>query len=51
MSTAAIKRVSVTKVWDGWLHKIAHHSTSTNSEMKFNIFLPPQASDNNRLPV
>ena len=35
----------------GYVRKYSHPSTSTSTDMKFNVFLPPQASNDNRLPV
>ena len=33
------------------MRKYSHPSSSTSTEMRFNVFLPPQASNDNRLPV
>ena len=41
--SASLKELSRTKVWGGWVLKCSHHSTSTATSMKFNIFLPPSA--------
>lgn len=35
----------------GKLLKLAHKATSTNCEMKFNLYLPPQASESKKVPV
>ena len=43
-ATPSLQQVSKENVWGGWLTKWTHHSTSTSSPMRFNVFLPPQAS-------
>jgi len=35
----------------GKLLKLAHKAASTNCEMKFNLYLPPQASESKKVPV
>ena len=39
------------QVHGGYVRKYSHSSSSTSTDMKFNVFLPPQASNDNRLPV
>ena len=46
-----IEEVSKTTVFDGTLYQYSHQSTSTNCAMRFAIFLPPQASGSNKVPV
>jgi S-formylglutathione hydrolase len=45
-----IKEVSRTKVFDGTLTQYTHQSRFTNCEMRFAIYLPPQANDKTKVP-
>ncbi|VAW89179.1 S-formylglutathione hydrolase [hydrothermal vent metagenome] len=38
-----LKTHSKIRCFDGWLYNCSHHSASCSSEMRFAIFLPPQA--------
>jgi len=46
-----IKEVSKNKVFDGWHYQYNHQATSTQCVMRFAIYLPPQANENNKVPV
>jgi S-formylglutathione hydrolase len=46
-----IEYVSQNKVAAGWHKQYVHQSASLNCQMRFAIFLPPQASDSHRVPV
>ena len=45
-----IEQVSSAKVFNGWHKQFSHQSTSTQCQMRFAIFLPPQAQQQN-VPV
>ncbi|WP_462171883.1 S-formylglutathione hydrolase [Pseudoalteromonas xiamenensis] len=46
-----IENVSQNKVFGGWHKQYTHLSNVLNCAMRFAIFLPPQASDANKVPV
>lgn len=46
-----LTKVSSAKVAGGWHQQFSHNATSTACAMRFAIFLPPQASPNNPVPV
>lgn len=46
-----IEAVSKNKVFGGWHKQYDHPSTSVNGNMRFAIYLPPQATDTNKVPV
>lgn len=46
-----IEAVSQNKVFGGWHKQFDHQSTSVNGKMRFAIYLPPQATDTNKVPV
>ncbi len=46
-----IENISQTKVAGGWHKQYTHFSSSVNGNMRFAIFLPPQASSENPVPV
>ena len=46
-----IENISQNKVFNGWQKQYTHDSSSLNCNMRFAIYLPPQASANNRVPV
>lgn len=46
-----IENISQNKVFGGWHKQYCHHSVSTQSPMRFAIYLPPQASPANPVPV
>ncbi|KAG0225037.1 hypothetical protein BGX31_007792 [Mortierella sp. GBA43] len=43
--------VSTAKHYGGRVIKYSHQSSSTQCEMVFNVFLPKEATDNNKVPV
>lgn len=45
-----IKNISRNKVFNGWHQQFSHYSTSLNCDMRFAIFLPPQA-ETQKVPV
>lgn len=46
-----IVNLAVNKVSDGWHKQYSHRSTTLNCDMRFAIFLPPQATNDNKVPV
>lgn len=46
-----IKNLSVNKSFTGWHKQYSHDSKVLNSTMRFAIYLPPQASDGQKVPV
>jgi len=46
-----IDNLSSNKCFDGWQQQFAHGSKVLNCKMRFSIYLPPKASDNNKVPV
>lgn len=46
-----LQNISQNKVAGGWHKQYQHDAKSVNSVMKFAIFLPPNASENNKVPV
>jgi S-formylglutathione hydrolase len=46
-----IENISVNKSFDGWHKQYRHHSSVLNCEMRFAIYLPPQASNGKKVPV
>ena len=46
-----IENLSINKVFGGWHKQYSHHAKTVNCDMRFAIYLPPQASNNNRVPV
>jgi len=46
-----IKNVSANKSFGGWHKQYSHHSTTVNCDMRFAIYLPPQASSKKKVPV
>ncbi|MDA0148896.1 S-formylglutathione hydrolase [Vibrio sp. LaRot3] len=47
----SLELVSQTKTFGGWHKQYSHSSTSVNCAMRFAIFLPPNASPANPVPV
>ncbi len=45
-----ITQTSKTKTFGGWHYQYTHQASTTNCEMRFAIYLPPQAEDN-KVPV
>ena len=46
-----IENLSVNKSFDGWHKQYSHHSVALNCNMRFAIYLPPQASNGDKVPV
>ncbi|MFT5235021.1 MAG: S-formylglutathione hydrolase [Shewanella sp.] len=46
-----IENISVNKSFGGWHKQYTHHSSVLNCEMRFAIYLPPQASNGEKVPV
>jgi len=46
-----ISLLSKNKAFDGWHYQFTHQSSTTNCTMRFALYLPPQASDINKVPV
>jgi len=47
----SIENVSVNKSFGGWHKQYSHHANTLNCNMRFAIYLPPQASDGEKVPV
>ncbi|WP_432470487.1 S-formylglutathione hydrolase [Amphritea sp. HPY] len=46
-----LEEISQNKSFGGWNKQYNHYSESLNCNMRFAIYLPPEASKNNRVPV
>ncbi|AVW99831.1 S-formylglutathione hydrolase [Vibrio vulnificus] len=46
-----LTHLSQSKVFQGWYKQYQHHSSTLNCEMRFAIFLPPQATNHHKVPV
>lgn len=46
-----IESVSSNKIFAGWNKQYNHHSSTLNCTMRFAIYLPPHASNANKVPV
>ena len=46
-----IDNLSINKSYGGWHKQYSHHSTTLNCDMRFAIYLPPQASSSHKVPV
>jgi len=46
-----IENLSANKSFAGWHKQYSHHSNVLNCKMRFAIYLPPQASNENKVPV
>ncbi len=46
-----IECLSSNKVFGGWHKQYSHQASTLNCTMRFAIFLPPQAENNNKVPV
>ena len=46
-----IENISVNKSFGGWHKQYSHHSKTLNCGMRFAIYLPPQASNGEKVPV
>jgi S-formylglutathione hydrolase len=47
----SLQNISQNKVAGGWHKQYQHDAKSVSCTMKFSIFLPPNASENNKVPV
>ncbi len=47
----ALEMLSDNKSFGGWTRRYTHHSSTLNCDMRFAIYLPPQAADGRRAPV
>lgn len=47
----AIENLSINKSFGGWHKQYSHHSNVLNCKMRFAIYLPPQASSGEKVPV
>ncbi|AXQ77936.1 S-formylglutathione hydrolase [Streptococcus chenjunshii] len=46
-----MKRLSKNRIFGGWHERYSHQSTSTQTEMVFAIYLPPQIGEGQKVPV
>jgi len=46
-----LENLSVNKTFGGWQKQYSHHSAVLNCNMRFAIYLPPQASNGKKVPV
>lgn len=46
-----VENISANKMFGGWHKQYSHYSTSVNSTMRFAIYLPPQVSNGEKIPV
>ncbi|WP_340108924.1 S-formylglutathione hydrolase [Pikeienuella sp. HZG-20] len=46
-----MEMLSDNKSFGGWTRRYTHHSSTLNCDMRFAIYLPPQAADGRRAPV
>ncbi len=46
-----IENLSINKSYGGWHKQYSHHSKVLNCDMRFAIYLPPQASNGTKVPV
>lgn len=46
-----IENLSVNKSFGGWHKQYSHYSQTLNCDMRFAIYLPPQASNGHKVPV
>jgi len=46
-----IENLSVNKTFGGWHKQYRHYAKTVNCDMRFAIYLPPQASTNDKVPV
>jgi len=47
----SIENISSNKAFEGWQKQYSHHSNVLNCKMRFAIYLPPQATSKNKVPV
>jgi len=46
-----LENISSNKLFEGWHKQYTHHSKTLNCDMRFAIYLPPQATSNHPVPV
>ena len=46
-----IHNLTINKSFDGWHKQYTHHSSTLKCNMRFAIYLPPQASEQEKVPV
>ncbi|NQY87699.1 MAG: S-formylglutathione hydrolase [Colwellia sp.] len=46
-----IENLSINKSFGGWHKQYSHYAKTVNCDMRFAIYLPPQASNANKVPV
>ncbi|GHE88201.1 S-formylglutathione hydrolase [Thalassotalea profundi] len=46
-----IENLSINKSFGGWHKQYSHHSKTLNCTMRFAIYIPPQASNEHKVPV
>jgi len=46
-----LEKIASNKVFGGWHRQYVHESTALKCKMRFAIFLPPQASEQRKVPV
>lgn len=46
-----IENLSINKSFGGWHKQYSHYAKTVNCDMRFAIYLPPQASSQNKVPV
>lgn len=46
-----IENLSINKSFGGWHKQYSHYAKTVNCDMRFAIYLPPQASSKNKVPV
>ncbi|WP_076417823.1 S-formylglutathione hydrolase [Colwellia sp. UCD-KL20] len=51
LTHSALTKVSEAKIFEGKQQQFTHQSSTTNCTMQFAIYLPPQASETNKVPV
>ncbi|XPF96443.1 S-formylglutathione hydrolase [Colwellia sp. RE-S-Sl-9] len=51
LTDSTLTKTSETKIFEGKQQQFTHQSSSTNCVMQFAIYLPPQASETNKVPV
>ena len=47
----SLENVASNKVFGGWHKQYSHYSETLKCDMRFAVFLPPQASDTHKVPV
>ncbi len=47
----SVENISINKSHGGWQKQYSHHSASLNCTMRFAVYLPPQATNEHKVPV